>query len=157
MSSATQNIQEMKLPWGEMWDFSVPSLDVRWDKFFRVSLTALGGADNSAVVIIGSGDKPLPKDYHQVYGISLQPWDVFSMMSVTIEYQKRTQGTLSEFGPELRAQQTTDLAVTWDRMQPWDIYLGNTEQLVINFTNLSVGGPAGYDAHITGRIYREKN
>jgi hypothetical protein len=157
MSQGTQGWDEIRMPWWLLWHLNFPTHDIRWDKFFITNLTAAGGADPTAVVIIGSGDKPIPKDYHQVWTIDLTPADAFSQQNVLIEYETSKGGQIEDYRPEQKAQQTADAAVIWDRMQPWDIMLRNDEQLRINFTNASALGPAGYEGHIIGRISREKN
>jgi len=157
MSNAPLSFQDLRIPWGQLWDYSIPSEDVKWDKHFRVQLTASGGADADAVVIIGVGDKARPKDYIQVWTIELEPVDTFSQTNVTVEFHKLTGGAPTPFNPERKAQQTADAAVVYDDMNPRDFLMQCEEQLRITFTNTSVAGPAGYEGHIVGRITREKN
>ena len=157
MSRAPLAFQDLRLVWGDQWDLASPVEDICFDKHFRVALTAAGGADADAVVIIGMGGKARPKDYIQIWTIELEPVDTFSQLNVEVVFSKLTGAAPAPFQKERAAQQTADAAVVFDDMNARNFMMNPEEQLRITFTNGSVAGPAGYEGHIVGRICREKN
>lgn len=154
---AVMHLTDMQLPWGRMWDFSCPGFDVKFQKEFRINLTAAGGADPDALLRFGIGTKANPKDRLQIYSINLNPVDAFSHLNVTVEefmYHKNVQ---IDYRPADRAQRTNDAAVVMDRMLAIDVFLDAEHDLGLMFTNLSALGAAGYTGIVTGRLYREVN
>jgi len=149
--------QDLRIGWQTLWQYSEPDKDVKWDKHFAVDLTAAGGADPDAVILIGTADKARPRDVLQIWTIDLVPTNIFSRNNVTIEFEKLHKGEADDFQPERKAQQTVDVAVTWDWMNPRDFILSPQDVLRITFTNFSALGPAGYEGHIVGRIMRGRS
>jgi hypothetical protein len=139
-----------------MWWLSLPGHDVRWDKSFYLELDPAAGGDDDCEIILGPGDKAIPTDYLQIWKIELTPVDSFSRDNVLVTFFKRYNGADMPYNPANKVQSVVDPNLVFDRINAWDVWLNNKEQLRINFQNFGVG-VAGYHGRINGRILREKN
>jgi hypothetical protein len=149
-----KHLSELKLPFRNAIWLSIPPFDKRWTKYFRIDLTATGGADPDATLLLGiAGQDP----YYNagkiiVENITLEPDDAFSFNNIAYDSFLRKMRSDTPYNTE-HAQQTVDVAVTVDRMHPQEIYVNSDELFAMTFVN---GGAAlaGLEGVISGRILR---
>lgn len=154
---ANLNMADIQQDLMRAFDFRIPGEDTMWEKFARVSLTALGTPTSIGVITLLNVDKTHPKDYIVHHEIDLEPVDGFSYLNVGITYQLIVGNVAQPYRPADKVQSPIDpTIVIADRMQAFDVFQKANEGLRITFTNTGLG-VAGYDVYIMGRILRIKN